>query len=66
MDLTPDRKVYIDSLSHFQLLAKIRHAPMGDEWFHGYTGDYWMARRALKRDEDPGAAVADSKSLMRD
>lgn len=65
MDLTPENKAHIDSLDHYQLLSKIRYAPSGDPWFQGETGDYWMARRNIKRDEDPGQAVQDSKDLMR-
>lgn len=65
MDLTPANKVYIDSLDHFTLLQKIRYAPDGDPWFQGETGTYWLQRRNIKRDENPGQAVQDSKDLMR-
>lgn len=63
MDLTVENKAYIDSLSHYELLNKIRFAPTGDPWFQGDTGKYWMERCAVKRDENPGGAVANSKAL---
>jgi len=63
MELTTENKAYIDSLSHYNLLQKIRFAPSGDKWFEGETGKYWMERYAIKRAENPGQAVADSKDL---
>lgn len=63
MDLTPDRKAYIDSLTHYELLNKIRFTLSGDEWMQGETGEYWIKRRGELRDQDPGRAVADSKAL---
>ena len=65
MDLTPELKADIDSKSHYELLSKIRYAPMGDEMMQGETGHYWLERREIERDKDPGQAVADSKALMR-
>lgn len=63
MNLTPKNKQHIDSLTHRQLLAKIRFAPGGDPWFQGETGDYWLKRREELRAEDPEQAVRDSKEL---
>ena len=49
MDLTPERKEHIDSLSYEQLLSHWRFAPAGDPWFQGETGDYWGKRMAEMR-----------------
>lgn len=54
MDLTPERKAYIDSLSYEVLLDRWRHAPSGDPLFQGETGAYWQ-----KRMSDLRAAGAD-------
>jgi hypothetical protein len=63
MDLTEENKAYIDSLSHRDLLARWRYAPVGDEWFQGETGEYWGKRMAELKAQDPAQAVADSKSI---
>ena len=63
MELTSENKAHIDGLTHAQLLTWWRNAPAGDPWFQGATGDYWQDRMAEKRDEDPGAAVANSKRI---
>ena len=63
MDLTPENKAHIDSLSHYDLLSRWRFAPLGDRWFQGETGEYWGKRMAELRDQDPGPAVADSRAL---
>lgn len=63
MDLTDENKAHIDSLSHYQLLSKIRFAPGGDPWFQGETGKYWMEQYGKKRNENPGQAVQDSKDI---
>lgn len=44
MNLTPENKAHIDSLSYEQLLSRWRFAPLGDPWFQGETGDYWSKR----------------------
>ena len=53
MDLTPDNKAHIDSLSYEQLLAHNRFAPVGDPWFQGETGDYWIKRMMEKKAQHP-------------
>jgi len=63
MDLTPENKAHIDALTHYQLLSHCRFPPAGDPWFQGETGTYWEEIMAKKRDENPGQAVSDSKSL---
>ncbi len=63
MKLTKANKAHIDSLSYTQLLRHNRFAPVGDDWFEGDTGDYWFRVMAKKREADPGAAVAASKSI---
>lgn len=63
MELTDKRKWYIDQLSHYELLRKVRFAPAGDELMQGETGEYWLQRLAEKKAEDPAQAVADSKEL---
>jgi len=63
MELTPENKAYIDSLTHYQLLYKIRFGALDDPWSQGETGKYWQERRAKLRDEDPAGAVQDSKNI---
>ena len=63
MDLTPERKKYIDSLSYEGLLSRWRFAPIGDLMFQGETGEYWGKRMGEMRSRDEGAAVAASKVI---
>lgn len=65
MDLTPENKQRIDSLSYEHLLRRWRFAPVGDPWFQGETGEYWGKRMAEMRDEPGGHErhVAASKSI---
>jgi len=49
MDLTQDNKDYIDSLNYEQLLGCWRFAPVGDPWFQGESGEYWMERMNMLR-----------------
>lgn len=65
MNLTPELKAEIDAKSHYELLSRWRYAPSGDPMFQGESGKYWGERMAEKKAEDPGQAVADSKTLMR-
>jgi hypothetical protein len=44
MQLTPENKAHIDSLSYDRLLTHWRFAPAGDPWFQDETGKYWFAR----------------------
>ncbi len=46
MDLTPQNKKQIDTMSYEHLLGHWRFAPVGDPWFQGQTGDYWSKRMA--------------------
>ena len=53
MDLTPENKAHIDSLSYEDLLRRWRFAPMGDPWFQGETGTYWQKKmRETRRHVD--------------
>ena len=63
MDLTPENKAHIDSLSYEGLLSKNRFAPVGDPWFQGETGEYWLKRMSEKRAEEPDNGVGASKRL---
>ncbi len=51
MELTPENKAHIDSLSYETLLRRWRHAPAGDPWFQGETGDYWSERMGELRQQ---------------
>lgn len=68
MELTPENKAHIDSLSYEQLLSHWRFAPAGDPWFQGETGTYWGERMRSLRDKPGGQEkhVKASKSLGRD
>lgn len=44
MDLTPENKAQIDAMSYQGLLSRWRHAPVGDPWLQGETGEYWGKR----------------------
>jgi len=46
MKLTTENKAIIDSQTYEELLRKWRFTPVGDEWFHGETGEYWSKRMA--------------------
>ena len=63
MTLTPENKAYIDGLSYEGLLGKWRHAPAGDAWFQGETGEYWGKRMAEVRDSGTVDHVAASKKI---
>lgn len=63
MDLTPEKKAEIDSMTHYQLLYAIRFALAGDERFQGEVGDYWMERYSEMKSKDPVQAVVDSKRM---
>lgn len=52
MDLTDENKKTIDDKSYTQLLSGNRFAPVGDPWFQGETGDYWLKRMAELIDQD--------------
>lgn len=63
MELTPENKTYIDSLSLGELLQRMRFSPCGDPWFQDDTGTYWLKRYAELRDANPDSAVAASKAI---
>lgn len=63
MDLTPEHKAYIDSCDIYTLLFRVRFAPVGDPWFQGETGAYWVKRLAEVRAQDNNAYVAASKDM---
>lgn len=63
MDLTPENKDFIDSLSYEGLLRRWRFAPVGDQWFQGETGAYWGERMAKMRSAEPDNGVAASKAI---
>jgi hypothetical protein len=63
MKLTKKNKEHIDSLGYESLLRHSRFAPVGDHWFQGETGDYWLKRMGELKDQDPAGAVAASKNI---
>ena len=65
MDLTPENKAHIDSLSYHRLLSKWRFAPLGSPWFQGETGKYWGERMAELKNMPNGneAHVSASKAI---
>ena len=52
MELTAERKNAIDSKSYYELLKRWRHAPCGDQWMEGATGEYWGKRMSEIRPLD--------------
>jgi hypothetical protein len=63
MELTTERKNYIDNLEVYDLLHKVRFSKSGDDWMQGETGKYWMSRLAKIRDSDNDAYVRASKEM---
>lgn len=63
MNLTPENKARIDSLTLEQLLERWRNAPVGDPKFQGETGAYWGARMTALRNERPADFISASKSI---
>ncbi|MFH1744272.1 MAG: hypothetical protein ABIH23_35165 [bacterium] len=63
MQLTEERKAYIDGLDVNQLLSYWRFAEAGDPWFQDETGEYWGKRLAEKRGQDNAAYVRASKNI---
>jgi len=49
MQLTKEKKKYIDSKSYEALLSHWRFAPLQDSWLSGETGKYWGERMAELR-----------------
>ena len=53
MQLTPERKERLDSMSLEELLRMWRFAPLGDPWMEGETGNYALERmKELKKQEN--------------
>ena len=65
MELTPENKKYIDSLSYNQLLHHWRFAPVGDPWFQGETGGYWGDRMTKIRNGPDGNKIHVTASKTR-
>lgn len=62
-NMSQSDKEWIDNASIYDLLARNRFAKPGSEWFQGERGEYHLKVMAEKRDADPGAYVAASKSM---
>ena len=63
-NMTDAEKEWIDNSDFHQLLAKWRHAVVGDPFFIGETGDYFAEAMKRKRKETPHAdQVSASKSI---
>lgn len=62
MDLTPENKSRIDAKSYEALLSGVRFAPVGDPWFQGDTGKYWLERMRELRSQPDGDAKHTSAS----
>jgi hypothetical protein len=56
-------KKWIDDASYEQLLRHWRFAETGDPFFRGSLGTYYQNVMRTKREADPEAAVAASKSV---
>jgi len=64
MNLTPENKQIIDNKSYHELLQAVRYSPIGDPWFQGETGEYWMKRMSEVRNMVGHAEhVATSKAI---
>ncbi len=63
MDLSDANKTHIDSLGVYDLLYKVRFASIGDEWFQGETGEYWVKRLSEVRAQDNDVYVRASKDM---
>jgi len=62
-NMSQSDKEWIDNASIYDLLYLNRFAPIGDERLQGERGAYHLKVMAEKRDADPGAYVAASKSM---
>lgn len=65
MNLTPEVKSQIDSMSYTAMLSRWRFAAVGDPMFQGERGDYF-AKRMKELREQPGGQeqhVSASKSI---
>lgn len=58
-----EMKSWIDNASIHQLLSKWRNAPIGDPFFKGEIGDYYNKVMTERRNANPVAWTAASKSI---
>jgi len=61
MNLTPEIKVYIDTLDYEQLLRRWRFATTADDWMTGEVGQYWGERMNKKKEEHPTPEAVSKK-----
>ena len=61
--MTEETKKSIDSMGYEGMLSLWRNARVGHPYFQGETGDYFKEAMFKKRDANPGASVAASKSV---
>ena len=56
---------WIDEATYTELLRKLRFSPIGDPYFQGEMGDYFLARMRAMREEPGGdeAHVMASKAI---
>ena len=54
---------WIDNASYEDLLTKLRFAPVGDPFFMGEVGDYFMAVMTKRRDADLAEHTRVSKKI---
>jgi len=54
MELTPEIKAKIDSLSYVELLRVWRRTGIGNPWFEGRSGEYWASRMQELRSHPGG------------
>lgn len=62
-NIPSNMKAWIDNASYEQLLFKWRNAPVGDPWFQGAVGDYYLRIMSERRNADPAEHVRASKSI---
>lgn len=61
--MTEQQKLWIDTASHEQLLRRWRFMRVGDPFFQGDTGEYYVKVLAEKRATDPAGHVRASKRI---
>ena len=63
MTLNSEDKEWIDNATYEQLLKRWRTAPVGNRWFQGQLGAYYIKVMLEEQARDPEAAVRASKSI---